>query len=77
MAGIAQPPNPAIAVWAVASALRWVGVNGRVGAEKLLEGIAIGALAVWAIDELFRGVSPVRRVLGAGVLVFLVVQHLS
>ena len=30
--------------------------------------IGKGALVVWALDELVRGASPVRRILGAVVL---------
>jgi hypothetical protein len=29
-----------------------------------------GALLVWAVDEIFRGVNPWRRCLGAAVLVY-------
>lgn len=72
-AGVAQPPNAAIAVWAVASILRWVGV-GHPSGEKLLEGLGLGALLVWALDELLRGVSPIRRIMGAVVLAVLAVR---
>ena len=33
-----------------------------------VEGIRHGALLVWALDEVVRGASPFRRVLGAVVL---------
>ena len=71
LAGIAQPPNPAIAVWAIVSVLRWMGVSGNPHSGKLLEGIAVGALLVWALDELLRGVSPIRRIMGVVVLAVL------
>jgi hypothetical protein len=35
------------------------------------------ALAFWAIDEIFRGVNPWRRILGAGVFVFLAIRLLA
>jgi hypothetical protein len=38
--------------------------------------IAAGALAVWSIDELLRGVNPWRRILGGAVLVALVLNLL-
>lgn len=70
--GLAQWPNPAITVWAVALLLKWAEVTGR-DTDRLLGGIATGALLVWALDELLRGVSPIRRVMGAVVLVVQVV----
>jgi hypothetical protein len=33
-----------------------------------VEGVRRGALIVWALDELVRGASPFRRLLGAVVL---------
>jgi hypothetical protein len=65
---IAQPPNPALVVWLVTVVVGWThllddrrtAVVGHVGQ---------GALLAWALDELLRGASPVRRLLGAVVLV--------
>jgi hypothetical protein len=34
-----------------------------------VDGVRHGALLVWALDEVVRGASPFRRVLGAVVLV--------
>lgn len=67
---VAQPPNPAIATWALAriAALAW---DER---DVELRWIGSGALIVWAADELLRGRSPFRRVLGGGVLVYRVWQ---
>jgi len=63
---VAQPPNPAIATWALAliTAVAWD--------ERAVElrWIGSGALIVWAADELVRGSSPFRRVLGGGVLAY-------
>ena len=63
---VGQFPNPALAVWL--GALVW----GRLGAPAAdaaaLDGVRFGALFVWALDELLRGASPFRRLLGAVVL---------
>jgi hypothetical protein len=69
LGGVAQGPNPALLVWFVAMSLRLTGVLGGARAA-LLTGIAAGALLVWSFDELFRGVSPIRRLMGAAVLAF-------
>ena len=65
---LAQWPNPALAVWLVAVVVAWTGVLGA-ARTATLAGVGWGALVVWALDELLRGVSPVRRLLGAVVLV--------
>jgi hypothetical protein len=61
---VAQWPNPAIAVaialW-TASAL----VDSH---AAVLRDASTGALIAWAADELARGASPFRRLLGAVVL---------
>ena len=36
--------------------------------------VGTGALAVWGLDELVRGVNPWRRVLGGGVLAALLAR---
>lgn len=64
---IAQVPNPALAVWLVAD------IGGRTGALESDRAVALaavgqGALVVWALDEVVRGASPARRLLGAVVL---------
>jgi hypothetical protein len=64
---VAQPPNPALAVWIVAEIVAWTGALGQ-DRSATLEAVGQGALLVWALDELVRGVSPVRRLLGAVVL---------
>ncbi|CAN5797580.1 hypothetical protein BH20ACT6_BH20ACT6_05100 [soil metagenome] len=38
--------------------------------DRLLRGAAVGAAVVWGLDELLRGVTPFRRMLGAGVLAY-------
>lgn len=71
---IAQAPNAAIDVFVVATILRWTSFD-RVDTELRLVGAA--ALLVWGLDELLRGVSPFRRVLGAIVLGWQVVGLLG
>lgn len=69
---VVQWPNPALWVVVVALGLRELGlaVVGVTAATRTLEFTARGALLVWALDELVRGVNPLRRVLGAVVLVW-------
>jgi hypothetical protein len=74
---VAQWPNPAIAVWAIALLLRLAGVASGTISDELLRGIATGALLVWALDEVLRGVSPVRRIMGALVLGAVVVTFVA
>ncbi len=70
---LAQSPNPAFGVWAAATGLR---LAADADADVLLRGVAAGALLVWSLDELLRGVTPFRRLLGAGVLAYQVVALL-
>jgi pimeloyl-ACP methyl ester carboxylesterase len=63
---VAQWPNAALIVWLVARVLAWGDLTSL--DEATLRGIGTGALLVWALDELLRGASPFRRVLGAVVL---------
>jgi hypothetical protein len=65
---LAQWPNPALSVWLVAVVVAWSGALGVAHTAHLAD-VGRGALLVWALDELLRGVSPVRRLLGAVVLV--------
>jgi len=70
---VAQPPNAAIGVWLVATALAWTDLlDDR--RETILSRVGQGALVVWGLDELLRGASPVRRVLGGVVLVGVLVR---
>ncbi|KAA1416819.1 hypothetical protein F0U44_16660 [Nocardioides humilatus] len=66
-----QPPNPALIVWMVAWALGHLDLSSA--HEAALTGVRHGALIAWALDEVVRGDSPFRRVLGAVVLAFQVV----
>ena len=65
-----QPPNPAIGVFFLALALRWSPWDEM---DTELLWIGRGALLAWAADELLRGSAPVRRLLGAVVLIWQVV----
>jgi hypothetical protein len=66
-----QPPNPALCVWLVALVLGWFELSAA--HKTAVDGLRHGALVVWALDEVVRGASPFRRVLGAVVLVAQVV----
>lgn len=69
---IGQFPNLSLGVFLVAAAVRWIaGPDGNIA--RYASWVATGALLVWALDELIRGVNPWRRALGAGVLIFQVV----
>ena len=64
---IAQPPNPPIIVWGVASLLQLIFTSGFINVG--LDLIAFGSLFTWAWLELFQGVNYFRRILGFVVLV--------
>ena len=64
---LAQWPNPALAVWLVAVVVGWTGVLATAHSATLAD-VGRGALIVWALDELVRGASPARRLLGAVIL---------
>ncbi|MGA7689353.1 MAG: hypothetical protein WCA29_09000 [Jiangellales bacterium] len=49
---------------------RSVDFGERVQAGVVLDVVATGALLVWALDEVVRGVNTFRQMLGAGVLLF-------
>ena len=68
---VAQWPNAALWVWFLALVARVTGVLGA--NQDLLSGVGRGALIVWGLDEVWRGASPVRRLVGAVVLVVQVV----
>ncbi len=63
---IAQPPNPPIIVWGIASLLQLV-FTGDVNTG--LEVLAFGCLFTWGWLELFQGVNYFRRGLGLIVLI--------
>jgi hypothetical protein len=64
---IAQAPNLVLWIVIVGSVLIWAWrPAGHLGAA--LEIVVRTGIFVWAIDEVWRGVNPWRRCLGAGVL---------
>lgn len=65
---VAQPPNPPILVATAAILVRWL-VSPEGTAGTVVDVTATGALVVWSVDEVARGVNPFRRLLGATVLV--------
>ncbi len=65
---LSQWPNPALSVWLVAVVLGWFDLSAT--HATAVDGVRHGALIVWALDEVVRGASPFRRVLGAVVLAF-------
>ena len=73
---LAQAPNPPLLVWLACVVVGWTGVLDDDKASTIGH-VGQGALAAWALDEVVRGASPVRRVLGAVVLTGLAVRLLS
>lgn len=68
---IAQVPNAVLWVFIGATvARRMVEKSSPLG--KVLGGVALAALLIWALSELVMGVNPWRRILGAAVLAFAV-----
>ena len=64
---IAQAPNLVLWVAIAGGVLLWIWpAPGNAGVA--LEVVFKGGLLVWAVDEIFRGVNPWRRCLGAAVL---------
>jgi hypothetical protein len=66
-------PNPALVVWLVAVLVGWTQMLGS-ARDATLAGVGRGALVVWSLDELVRGDSPFRRLLGAVVLVLQLIR---
>ncbi|GAB2937463.1 hypothetical protein GCM10027047_37550 [Rhodococcus aerolatus] len=70
---IGQRPNAAILVVVAATVLRWLVVDTGLWTAPgtALRVVAALALAWWGVDELVRGVNPLRRGLGVVVLAYL------
>lgn len=64
---VGQWPTAPLGVWLGATVLRWLLDPGG-GWRTALDVVAGVALAVWAVDEIVRGVNPWRRALGTVVL---------
>lgn len=66
---LGQPPNAAAAISSAATAVQWLFPDGDTGR---VAGIVFRvSLTWWAADELLRGVTPARRLLGAATLLVL------
>ena len=64
---IAQRPNPPLVVFLAATAVRIaLDPQGTVGSA--VRAVAIVAIVWWSVDEILRGTTPFRRVLGVTVL---------
>lgn len=64
---IAQWPNLPLWIFFASSAVkRFVDPGGAAGGA--LEVVRAGSLGWWSVDEVWRGVNPFRRILGAVVL---------
>ena len=68
---LAQLPNWSLTLWLLASGVMWL-VHPRGWVHDVLVVVASAALALWAADELLRGVNPFRRLLGLATLGWLV-----
>lgn len=73
---LAQLPNPALGAWLLATVVHAVApLDDRRSAALTLLGR--GALAAWALDEVIRGASPARRLVGLVVLPLVVWRSLA
>jgi hypothetical protein len=66
---IAQFPNIPLWVFFGATIVGWI-VKPSGTARTALGVVGTAALAVWALDEVVRGVNPWRRLLGGSFLAF-------
>lgn len=62
---ILQKPNLPLTLWAIATIVKKL-TSGQL--ENLADSVAIGAITLWAVMELFQGVNIFRRLLGLAVL---------
>jgi hypothetical protein len=70
---IGQTPNPPLWVFLGATLVRVLfHPDGNAGTAVTIVGT--GALAIWAVEEIARGVNPFRRILGAVVLAGIVAR---
>ena len=73
---LAQPPNAAILVWLASVVTGWTDLLGD-DRDMTVRYVGQGALVAWSLDEVLRGASPARRLLGAVVLVVVLVRLIS
>lgn len=62
---IAQAPNVALWIFLVTVALGWA-VPRDSTLRAVIEWIGLVALIWWSLDEVARGVNPLRRLIGVG-----------
>lgn len=62
-----QFPNPALWVWGATLVLSLFHFSTE--RQTQVQDIGHGALIVWAVDEIARGASPFRRLLGTVILI--------
>lgn len=73
---IGQWPNPPLWLFGLTQAVAWIAGEGTaIGRSAALASWI--ALTVWAGDEVFRGVNPWRRCLGALVLIGMAVRLIA
>lgn len=73
---LAQLPNWSLTLWLLASGVMWL-VHPQGWVQTVLVVVASVALALWAADELVRGVNPFRRLLGFAALAWLAFSLVS
>ncbi|MFN6469144.1 MAG: hypothetical protein RMY36_005635 [Nostoc sp. SerVER01] len=71
---LAQPPNPPLILWAVASLLSLILPVGKI--NTVLDVLADGSLFTWAWLELFDGVNYFRRALGLAVFIVIIASKI-
>jgi hypothetical protein len=64
---VAQMPNLALLLFGVAAVAARL-LDGHPTTSRVLSDVASGAIIVWSLDEIVRGVNPWRRLLGVVVL---------
>ncbi len=73
---VVQVPNLPLAVFLAAVVIGHL-LSGHRAASGAVAWVATGAIVIWALDEVVRGVNPWRRVLGTVVLVASIVSAVS
>jgi hypothetical protein len=64
---VVQMPNVPLVVWLVARTVQVI-TQPEGTVNTVLTVVSTGALLVWAVDELVRGVNPFRRIVGGLIL---------
>lgn len=71
-----QKPNALLWLFLLAAAFRYglTFFDASNQLQRISRFVMFGFLGLWAVDELLRGVNPFRRLLGAGILIFIAVS---